>query len=360
MKVAHHGGNLAAIRRTQKVVSQPLLDFSANINPLGLAPELRQLLTAGLDELTRYPDTTYLALREKLSQHFQVPVDWVFVGNGAVQLLFDVAATLEIKNVLLLAPAFAEYERAFTRIDAKVTYFDLAPAQQFQIDVSALIATLQQHPEIEAVCLGNPNNPTGQVLAREQMQQLQVYCQQRHIWLLIDEAFMDFLPDETAVSLVPTLQTDDQVVIVRSATKFFAIPGLRLGYAIVPHKQLGQRLLAFSEPWALNSLAAIAGQHIYQLSEYIQATKRWFAQEQPWLQQQLAQIPQLTVFPSQVNYILLRATPTDLAEQLLQLGIVIRTCADYRQLDAHYYRVAVKDHAANQRLLMALKQVLDQ
>ncbi|MFC6169939.1 pyridoxal phosphate-dependent aminotransferase [Loigolactobacillus jiayinensis] len=360
MKVAHHGGNLAAVSRTQSVSLQQLVDFSANINPLGLAPELRQLLTTGLDELTQYPDTTYFTLRTQLSQHFQVPVDWVFVGNGAVQLLFDVAATLAIKNVLLLAPAFAEYERAFTRIGATVTYFDLQPEQQFRIDVAALIETLRQQPEIEAVCLGNPNNPTGQVLSRQAMQQLRAYCQQQHIWLLVDEAFMDFLPDAAAVSLVPTLQANDCVVIVRSATKFFAIPGLRLGYAIVPHVQLGQRLLAYSEPWALNSLADIAGQHIYQLTDYIQQTRHWFATEQPWLQAQLVQIPQLKVFPSQVNYILFWAPLTDLATRLVKLGIVIRTCGDYRQLDEHYYRVAVKDHGANLRLLAALNQVLNQ
>lgn len=351
-----HGGNRELIAQQVGVDPASLIDFSANINPLGLSPKLKQVIAEAIDEVIYYPNPQYPELRDAIGTHFNVSREDVFVGNGAVQMIFDTATALQSKHALVLAPTFGEYERSLTRAGATVSHFNLTPENAFRVSVTQLITTLEADKSIDLVCLCNPNNPSGQVIMPEAVQQLADYCLGHNVWLILDEAFMD-LTDHDALSAVSQLTASDPVIILRSATKFFAIPGLRLGFAITKNEQLKQRLIATQEPWSVNTMAAKFGAHMYDDAVYINQTYAWLTTERPRLFDALKTIPYLTVFPSVTNYYLLRSTLPNLREKLWQVGIMIRDCSDYAGLGDDYYRVAVRTHSENEQLIAALRSV---
>lgn len=352
--VVIHGGNREKIAALTRQPVDSLLDFSANINPLGVPTAARATLVAALDELNDYPNPDYPRLKTAIARHHHVNLADVFVGNGAVQLIFNAALALEVKEALILAPCFGEYERALTKTHAHVNRLYLSADKNFQVDVDELIRRLQYAPSIGLVCLGNPNNPTGINLNGVAMRQLVNYCNQHQIWLILDEAFMD-LTLSAHGSWLPQLTAQDHVLVVRSMTKLFAIPGLRLGYAITKNPELQQRLTWQNEPWSINIVAARFGEQAFKYNTYIRQTQDWLRHEQPWLEQQLNRIPFLKVYPSCTNFFLLKSNRARLREQLWSTGILIRDCSDYEGLTAGYYRVAVKDRAANQQLLQQLR-----
>lgn len=349
-----HGGNREKIAALIQRPATSLLDFSANINPLGVPQALKATLSAALTELSDYPNPEYPRLKSAIAKHHQVAATDIVVGNGAVQLIFDAALALHVQTALVLAPCFGEYERALKKAGTQVTHFSLTRDDDFQLTGAQLIQALKDQPQVKLVCLGNPNNPTGTMLNDADLDQLVSYCRQQKIWVILDEAFMDLSlsPNE---GWLPKLRPSDPVIIIRSLTKFFAIPGLRLGYAITKHKALQQKMRDQSEPWSVNTVAARFGERAFDDRTYIQATQNWLQTEQPWLGQQLQGITFLHVFPSVTNYFLVYSSVPHLREKLWQVGILIRDCRDYVELDAGYYRMAVKSHEANQELVQQLR-----
>lgn len=356
MKVVH-GGNRDAISKITGIASDKLIDFSANINPMGLDDKLREQLIKSLKDIVYYPDPKYLRLKDSLGTHFNVSKEDIFVGNGAVQMIFDTVIALNSQNALVLAPTFGEYERSLRRAGVQVKRFLLKKQNDFQVDVSDLLSYLRANPKIDLLCICNPNNPTGQVMQPDSINKLNAYCQKNGIWLILDEAFMDFVQRDK-LSYIPYLSENSPIIIIRSATKFFAIPGLRLGFAVTKNKLLKQSLLNQSEPWSVNTLAKSFGEHMYEATDYIRDTYKWLGQEKSFLYAQLIKIPYLTVYSSKVNYYLLQSQIPKLREKLWDFGIMIRDCSDYYGLEGNYYRVAVRSHTENLKLISALQQVI--
>ncbi|KZL37060.1 threonine-phosphate decarboxylase CobD [Secundilactobacillus collinoides] len=355
MKVTH-GGNRELIAQKIGVSEDQLVDFSANINPLGLSPRLKQVITDAVAEVIYYPNPQYPELRAAIGSHFNLPSSDVFVGNGAVQMIFDTATALQSKHALVLAPTFGEYERSLTRAGAAVSHFEMKPENDFRVPVHDLLAHLEAHSDIDLVCLCNPNNPSGQVVKPVDVQQLADYCLGHDVWLILDEAFMDLI-DHDSLSYAGLMKPTDPVIILRSATKFFAIPGLRLGFALTRNERLKQCLVDAQEPWSVNTMAARFGEHMYEDTDYIDRTYDWLTAEKPYLYQALKTITYLTVYPSVTNYYLLKSTIPKLREKLWQQGIMIRDCSDYVALSPDYYRVAVRGHNENMQLIAALQSL---
>ncbi|MFC6254039.1 threonine-phosphate decarboxylase CobD [Secundilactobacillus hailunensis] len=357
MMTVKHGGNREQIAAKTGIAADKLVDFSANINPLGLSPKMKQVLADALDEVVYYPNPDYPELKQAIGQHFNVTANNVFVGNGAVQMIFDAATALKAREALVLVPTFGEYERSLTRAGAHVSHFKLKPENDFAINVDKLLTFLDAHSEVDLICLCNPNNPSGQMLLPADVKTIAEYCRTHHIWLIVDEAFMDFVEGDR-LSVIPHLDDRDPVVVIRSATKFFAIPGLRLGFLVTKNPVLRTKLSEQEEPWTVNIFAQRFGEKMYQDTEYITKTQQWLGQEKQYLFNALQQISYLTVFPSRVNYYLFRSDIVNLREKLWQSGIMIRDCSDYVGLDGHYYRVAVRSHEENQQLIAGLKALL--
>lgn len=352
---SQHGGNTREAAALYGFEEAQLLDFSANINPLGMPATLKQAIIANLALAERYPDPEYQALHQRLATHHRIAPDWVLAGNGETELIFLLTAWLRPRRALLLTPGFAEYRRALQKTGCEIVDYPLTQANGWQPDDGLLKALT---PGLDCLFLCTPNNPTGLLPDEALIMAIARRCGDCGITLIVDEAFLDFVPQ--APGLIPFLAELPHVWVLRSLTKFFAIPGLRLGYLACADARAVAALRAEREPWSINAFAALAGEMLFADKAYIDATLAWLNQQRPWLYAELAKIAGVTVWPGVANYLFLRcdAPGLDLQAALLAKRILIRSCANYPGLDARYYRVAVKSREANAALVAALKEIL--
>ena len=355
MFTSHHGGNIREAAALAGVNPEQLIDFSANINPLGMPATLRRAINDNLDVAERYPDPDYLALHQALAKHHRLPQAWMMAGNGETELIFQLLMALAPRRTLLLTPGFAEYRRALTRVGSQITEFALTQANGWQPDERLLTALT---PDLDCLILCTPNNPTGLMPDHQLLQAIISRCGEHNITLVLDEAFIDFLPDSTGCT--DALAANPHVWILRSLTKFYAIPGLRLGYVISSDTERVALLRARREPWTINAFAALAGEIILEDKAYQEATHQWLQRERPALFQALNAFSTITVWDCQANYLFFRYDGgEDLQARLLEQHILIRSCANYPGLDKRYFRVAVKSKADNEALISALNSISD-
>jgi len=353
MFTSNHGGNIREAAALAGVNPETLIDFSANINPLGMPATLKRALMENLELAQRYPDPDYVALHQALAKHHQVPQRWLMAGNGETELIFQLLAHLAPRHALLLTPGFAEYRRVLSRVGCRISDYPLTEADGWQPD-DRLVAALTA--DLDCLILCTPNNPTGLMPDRRLMQAIVSRCAELGIALVVDEAFIDFMPN--AAGCTGWLAENPHLWVLRSLTKFYAIPGLRLGYVINSDEQQVAALRAGREPWTINAFAALAGEIVLNDEAYQQATFQWLETERPFLLQALNALPEITVWQGEANYLFFRYDgDKDLQRGLLAQRILIRSCANYPGLDKRYFRVAVKSRADNEALITALTDI---
>lgn len=353
--ISEHGGNTLEAARALGVSPDLLTDFSANINPQGMPESLKRAIIENLSLAECYPDVEYRALHAALARHHNVPSDWVVAGNGETELIFNLVQHLAPKRALLLTPGFAEYRRALRRVGCEIVDFALDEASGWQPDEQLLNALT---PEIDCLFLCTPNNPTGLMPDEKLLSAIAQRCQSMNIALIVDEAFLDFMPDTPG--FIPRISEFSRLYVLRSLTKFFAIPGLRLGYLVSSETSTTGQIRSRREPWTINAFAALAGEVILEDKNYIEASHGWLKAEQPRFFGLLNTLEGITVWPPRANYIFLRCDvhALDLQQALLTHLILIRSCANYPGLDGRYYRVAIKSREDNDLLVSALRKVL--
>ncbi len=354
-----HGGNLAWAASLAGCSPDAILDFSASISPLGPPQSAIAAIGAHLGKLSYYPDSDYRELRAVLSQAHQLPPEWILPGNGSAELLtwagWDLA---KLAMTFLVTPAFGDYWRALKAFGAKVSECPLDVDARGERRARSFSHTPSCSPTSSSECgllLNNPHNPTGRLFQRET---ILPYLEQFAL-VVVDEAFMDFLPPEEEQSLIPMVQEYPNLVILRSLTKFYSLPGLRLGYAIA-HPERLQRWQQWRDPWPVNTLAAAAAIAVVQDIEFQKKTWEWLPLARSQLVQGLSQIPGLQPGESVANFLLVEsAQPTpELQQRLLQQHqILIRDCLSFPELGDRYFRVAVRSNTENERLLQALWQL---
>jgi threonine-phosphate decarboxylase len=351
-----HGGNVFAIARSLGVPPEEILDFSASINPLGPAPGVREKVAAAFGRLVHYPDSDCAELREALAQHHGLTSENICVANGSTELIYLLPRLAEGKRALVIAPPFSEYARALTRDGWETDYLVLASADGFTLPLERLGEALRKGYEL--LILGNPGNPTGRLYPLPEVEALYRLCHAAGCFLVLDEAFMDFCEEGSARHFTTGREG---ILVLRSLTKFYAVPGLRLGYAI-GSPEIIARLAMLREPWSVNTLAQAAGLASLADADYAAATLKIIAAERAHLTAGLAAIPGLHPFPAAANYILVECVPAresgELAERLLAERILIRCCGSFVGLDHHFFRVAVRTRKENDRLLAALAAVI--
>lgn len=345
-----HGGNIYRFEREGKEV----LDFSSNINPLGVPQKFIDIAKENFDKLTNYPDPYYIELREKIGKHNSVTKENIIVGNGATEILFLYMRAVKPKKVLVLAPCFAEYERALKSVGAQIEYFELKEKNNFYPDIQTLKKKLEgQHYDLFLFC--NPNNPTGQLIKFDDVKDLAAICKKQDMKIFIDEAFIEFVEnwkEKTAVLL-----KNKDVFIMRAFTKFFAIPGLRLGYGISFDEELMNKLQAEKEPWSVNTFANLAGLVMLDDKDYIKKSEKWVAEEKKFLYKELSKNKNLKVYKSVCNFLLIKlltTTSQEIQTKLLEKNILVRDASNFQFLDESYIRVAVKDREKNLKLIESL------
>lgn len=356
-----HGGQLHAIAAQFSVPATKLLDFSASIVPGGPSPRVTRAIANALgnpEELRAYPDLDSQALRSTLASYANVSASNIVVGNGMVPLLSATLHAMDVQRCMLPVPAFGEYRRTLLHEGVDVELWPLSEAAGFQPDLEHLIACCKEC-ECDALLLTNPHNPTGAVLQATELSAAVQQAQRYGIRILLDEAFIDFIPQESVSAQVPDLH---HLVVFRSVTKFFAIAGLRVAYMIAP-KHLVPGVGELLAPWPISTLAAVGAIAALEDEIWIAKTLARNRQERERLAVQLAALG-LKVYPAGANFLLFHLgngyRNHNVWERLiLEHGIVVRNCAAFETLDDTYFRVAVLGSDDNQRLIRALEAVLN-
>lgn len=358
IKAFEHGGNVYDAINPAAEFTQ-WLDFSANINPLGMPESVRECIKNNIDGLVHYPDPKGRELKKAIAEHYNVPENQIILGNGAVELLYVYMHTCQPTMVQIPVPSFSEYERAAVSIKAGIVHYKLTEDENFELDTYKLDPDLAG---VETIIIGNPNNPTGNLLSRQKIQRLLNYAIKRNIDVVVDESFLDFRDDRDEYSVVDLVQNYQNLIVLKSLTKFYAVPGLRLGFAIVP-EELCQEMERNKDPWNVNFLAQCAGVAALKDIEYQEKTRKYVAERAAELKEALKKIKGLKVFESTVNFIMINIEDTglkssELVAKMKRQGILVRDCSNYPGLDDYYIRVAVRSEEENAKLIEKLEVAL--
>ena len=350
----HGGGIHQAAAELQRPVAE-LLDFSASINPLGMPPTVRAAALAALDDAIHYPEIHAESLLTALAAHHHLDPRHFLAGNGSTPLFTLFARTLRPRRALVVRPAFSEYQRALELAGTEIDVFDLDPAKDFTLDLCQLLQ--QVTPATDLLLIATPGNPSGAKILATTILTLAHALREQAI-VAVDEAFIDFCPD---ASILAATANEPNLYVFRSMTKFYAIPGLRVGYLAGPINGIS-RLKEETEPWALSNIAIAAAKAALTATAYKEESLRLIPQLREQLAEGLRNLG-LHVYPSAANYLLLRlaaAHADEIVTALRQKGILLRSCSNFSPLDAHYLRVAVRTGEENQRLVNALTEFFNQ
>ncbi|RKI38713.1 aminotransferase class I/II-fold pyridoxal phosphate-dependent enzyme [bacterium D16-51] len=326
------------------------LDFSVNINPLGMPFQSMEAAKKGVMlSAAHYPDCYSEELCRALAGFHGVKVSQVIPGNGAAELLFALCQFLRPQKGLILAPSFQGYEEALTGAGAEIRAWELEETEGFAV-TEDFISSVRGEEGILFYC--NPSNPAGNLTEKRFLYKLAKRCEETDTWLCLDECFLPFLgPDrEREVTMMQELKHFPHLIVLRAFTKIYAMPGLRLGYACSANSWLTEGLRRVLQPWNISIPAQMAGIAALKDREYLEKTFQIIAEEKKYLEESLLDGLVLKLYPSAANYLFFKAQK-GLKEKLLEKGVLIRSCGDFRNLSEGYFRIAVKTHRENEALI---------
>jgi len=355
-----HGGDIYGVSEDYGINRQSILDFSANINPLGLPDTIVEIIEKGIRDIVNYPDPECRELKAAISGYLNVPEERIVVGNGASEIIFLLFEVLKPRKVLIPAPTFAEYERAAMKAGASVEFFRLLEEEGFKLQADRLAEAMDK--DVDLVVLCNPNNPTSTLTSRDELLKLVEKAGKRGVNVIIDEAFIELTVGGNENSMARYLKDYENLFIIRAFTKLFAVPGLRLGYG-AGSRGFVKKMWSEKTPWSVNSFACAAGKLLTDEKDYLKKTSEWLKEEKSRFYNELCKFRSLKVFEPQTNFILLRLVNTGLdaatlKEKMIRKGILIRDAGNFKFLGPEFFRVAIKDRESNNRFIETLSEIL--
>lgn len=336
-----HGSDLEKIEKIYHIKKEDITSFSSNVNPLGISFHLRNTLSSHLDAITSYPDREYTSLRKAIGQYVDTNRENILVGNGSTELISILIQIKHPKKALILGPTYSEYEREIAIGGGRCHYFRLREDKDFVLDVSDLQAELTKDVDLLILC--NPNNPTSSFVSRKDLRHILDICKEKDIFVMVDETYVEFTKNPELVTSIPLTEYYNNILILRGISKFFAAPGLRLGYAVCGNKDLIQEINHKKNPWTINSLAAIAGEIMFSDEDYIKETRTLISRERDRVCDILSKCNSLKLYPCNSNFVLVRildeaVTADDIFDAAIRKCLMIRNCSTFPFLDNQYFR----------------------
>ena len=330
-----------------------VLDFSANVNPLGTPPAVLEAARDALAEVRRYPDPHCRALCAAVARKAGVPEDFVLCGAGASELIWGYCAALSPKSALEPAPTFSEYSAALARLGCRTARYPLRPELDFALDAGIIDRLERERPAL--LCLCNPNNPTGRRLDPALARRILETCEALGTRLLLDECFLS-LSEDGSGSLIPLLASHPGLAILRAFTKSFGMAGLRLGVLLTADPALLRRISEATPPWNVSSVAQAAGLAALGEDAFLEESRRLIRRERETLSESLRALG-LRVIPSEANFLLFSG-PEGLGAAALRRGAALRDCRNFPGLGPGWYRIAVRTREENAALTAILRDCL--
>lgn len=355
-----HGGDIYSIYENAPQEADRLVDFSANISPLGIPDAVLDAVKDGLAGAVYYPDPQTRRLKDAIGAFLEqvygvsLPRACIVCGNGAADVIYRFVLAKKPKTALLCAPTFGEYEEALALWETKLSFYQ-CPKESLEIGEDILDAV---HPGLDVMFLCNPNNPTGLLLDGGLLARIVEKTRENHVLLVMDECFLDFVENEEKLSVIPLLSQNKHILVLKSFTKMYGMAGLRLGYGLSADQTLIGAMEKCGQPWAVSTAAESAGVAALKDVQHPKRVRQCVALERKFLMEAFLKLG-IHFFDSRANYILIKLPGVPhFYERMLAEGILVRRCENYRNLDGSYYRVAVNSHEKNERLVAALRKVV--
>jgi len=357
-----HGGNVyAAARELHRPISD-IVDFSASINPLGPSPAVRRALAGAAALIEHYPDPDCRRLRELLASRWKLSPGQFVIGNGSTELIDMIPRALAIRSALIAGPTFSEYAGALQRAGARSITVPATRSEDYRPPLQKMSKHLQlqgtRRAAVDAVFVCNPNSPTGQICDGTDLRALIKKADHSEVWTILDETFIEYCEDQ---SMLPWLSRYPRLILLKSFTKFHALPGLRIGYS-VSSARTAAVLRQSQPPWSVNVLAQRAAEAAIEDRAHARRSLRYLRRERERLRAELSSLPGLTLFPSRANFLLLELPKPHraavVAAHLRRQGLLIRDCSLVPGFTPRTIRVAVRARSENERLIAALAKIL--
>jgi len=347
-----------------------LIDFSSNINPLGVPNSFKENINEALENMERYPDVKYRKVKKHLKNYMKFSSSYfglesqslenstideedIVLGNGAAEII-DLAISC-FKNICIVIPSFIEYEKNAVKWGCSIEYSYLKKDMTF--DYKDILSKMESS---EALIIGNPNNPNGNVINKDKFKAIMDYCQKNNKIILVDEAFIEFT-GKRGYTLLRDMENYDCILIIKALTKFYAMPGIRMGYGVSKNRELIEKIKEKQNPWNINCFAELAVKYILKDQQYIEESLKWIEEERTFITHKLKNINFIEkVYTTYSNFVLCKLKNIDchkLYELCLEKGIAIRKCDNFKGLNEEYVRFAIKDRQSNEQIIEVLNSV---
>jgi len=352
-----HGSDLEIIEKFYNIKKEHIVSFAANVNPLGISPKLKKTLSERIDAIMNYPDRQYTSLRKYIAEYVNADMEDIIVGNGSTELVSIFIQIMKPKKALIVGPTYSEYEREISLGGGCSFYYRLEEENDFRINIEALENQLTSDMDLLVIC--NPNNPTSSAITSAGMRKILDICKSKGINVMVDETYVEFTEDIGCITSVPLTRFYNNIIILRGVSKFFAAPGLRLGYAICGNSDLLKEVNKRKNPWTINTLAAIAGEIMFTDEEYINKTRQLISAERKRVCNILKTCSGIKFYEPAANFILIKIlksniTSSDLFEAAIKKGFIIRDCSTFPFLDNKFIRFCFMMPEQNDALLNTL------
>lgn len=360
-KTFFHGSDIENVAVKYNLNKNDIINFGSNVNPLGIPHKAVEAFNHLPAIMSTYPDRHYASLKETISEYLNVNKKYITVGNGSTELISLLIELKRPKNALVIRPTYSEYERELSLVGSNIITYYLDETQDFKLDTADFISKLDA--SIEMVILCNPNNPTSSAMFGKTLEEIIAACYKRNIFLLIDETYIEFAPDDKVLSALSFVDKYDNFMVIRGISKFFSSPGLRFGYGITSNEEFITHLRKFQNPWSLNHVAAYLGELMIKDKDYISNTNELIQQERIHINERLDHIPNLKYYPAFGNFYLVKLLkPGLLADDVFDKAIreymMIRNCSLIDGLKGEFIRFGILLPNENKKLLDLLNSVL--
>jgi threonine-phosphate decarboxylase len=357
-----HGSDLETIESVYGIKKEDITSFSANVNPLGVSPLLRKTLSNKIDAITSYPDREYTSLRKCIASYAGCDYSQIIVGNGSTELISLFIQIKHPKKALIIGPTYSEYEREISLGGGTSLYYPLKEEEDFNINVEDFLTNLNEGIDLLVIC--NPNNPTSTSITASQMRLILDRCKQHDIFVMIDETYVEFADNMEEINSVPLTCYYNNLIILRGISKFFAAPGLRLGYAITGNSDLIKEINKRKNPWTINSLADVAGSIMFTDTDYIHETKQLISSERARIYEVLQQEKNLHPYKPSANFILIKIlkenlTSQDIFDAAIRKNLMIRDCSTFPFLSNKFFRFCFMEPSKNDELIQCILETLN-
>lgn len=373
MKNITHGGELDYISSKYNLVKEHLVDFSSNINPLGVQKNIIDDLVLNLssgnyDLILKYPDKDYRELRKAISLYTGAKDEHILVGNGSTELISLFINTIN-KNSgnnknesIIIAPSYSEYEKELNIINSKFSYFPLLESEDFAINIDKLISKLDS--KVNLLIFSNPNNPTGSLVTVDELDRLLSHCKSKNIAVMVDETYIEFTDNVNMTTAIPLTNKFDNLFVIRGTSKFYSMAGIRLGYGVSTYKEFLSMVEEHQNPWSVNHVASYLGERIFINGDFQQSTRDYIIREREKFFTEISNWKNCKIYKSHSNFLLVKLLREDFSSSeiyhhCLKLNMVIRDCSSFEYLDNSFLRFCIMREEDNSKLLVELKKLIE-